>query len=46
MTREEKINKLGTLKNQALKLKREVEYYDASQQALKLVMNGAYFLPL
>jgi hypothetical protein len=37
MTKEEKLKKLETLKRQASELKREVEYYNALQQALKLV---------
>jgi len=42
MTKEEKIKKINDLKKQATQLKREAEYYDASQLALKLVLNGSY----
>lgn len=45
MTREEKINKLTLLRNQASELKKEVDYYNALQLALKLVLNGSYGLP-
>lgn len=45
MTREEKINKIALLRNQASELKKEVEYYNALQTALKLVLNGSYRLP-
>lgn len=42
MTRDEKINKIEYLKNKATQLKREVDYYNAMQTALKLVLNGSY----
>jgi DNA polymerase elongation subunit (family B) len=42
MTRDEKINKIEELKNKATQLKREVDYYNAMQTALKLVLNGSY----
>lgn len=42
MTKEEKLLKLETLKQQANVLKREVDYYNALQLALKLVLNGSY----
>lgn len=38
MTKEEKINKLDSLKRQADGLKKEVDYYNSLQQALKLVL--------
>lgn len=37
MTKEEKIKKLEVLKKQASELKKDVEYYNALQTALKLV---------
>lgn len=43
MTKEEKIKKIDSLKRKALELKREVDYYNALQQGLKLVLNGSYF---
>jgi hypothetical protein len=46
MTRDEKIKELLSLKSKANELKREVDYYNALQLALKLVLNGSYFLPL
>lgn len=39
---EEKIKKLDDLKRKASSLKKEVEYYNALQTALKLVLNGSY----
>ena len=45
MTKEEKIIRLESLKAKASELKREVDYYNALQLALKLVLNGSYFLP-
>lgn len=42
MTKEEKIEKIRILNNRASELKREVEYYNAMQLALKLVLNGSY----
>jgi hypothetical protein len=42
MTKEEKIKKIETLKRQASELKKEVDYYNALQLALKLVLNGSY----
>jgi hypothetical protein len=41
MTREEKLNKLTLLRTKASELKKEVDYYNALQLALKLVLNGA-----
>ncbi len=41
MTKEEKINKLTSLRTKASELKKEVDYYNALQLALKLVLNGA-----
>lgn len=46
MTKEEKIKKIDSLKAKASFLKREVEYYNALQLGLKLVLNGSYVLPL
>ena len=40
MTRDEKINKLDSLRAKALEVKKDVEYYNALQLALKLVLNG------
>jgi hypothetical protein len=37
MNREEKLKKIEELKKQASELKREVEFYNATQTALKLV---------
>ena len=42
MTKEEKLNKLETLKKKANEIKKDVEYYNALQTALKLVLNGSY----
>jgi hypothetical protein len=42
MTKEEKINKLESLRNKANELKKEADYYNALQLALKLVLNGSY----
>ena len=42
MTREEKLNKIEKLKKQASDIKKEVDYYNALQLALKLVLNGSY----
>ncbi len=42
MTRDEKIKKIALLKNKASDLKKEVDYYNAMQLALKLVLNGSY----
>ena len=42
MTKQEKTAKLEELKRQASELKKEVEYYNALQTALKLVLNGSY----
>ena len=43
MTKEQKLKKLEDLKLQATELKKEVEYHNAMQLALKLVLNGSYF---
>lgn len=43
MDREEKIKKLLSLRRKASALKEEVDYYNALQLALKLVLNGSYF---
>lgn len=42
MSKEEKLKKLEDLKRQASHLKQEVDYYNALQLALKLVLNGSY----
>lgn len=42
MTKEEKIQKIELLKKKAGDLKKEVDYYNALQLALKLVLNGSY----
>jgi DNA polymerase elongation subunit (family B) len=42
MTKDEKIKKIELLKNKAYQLKKEVDYYNALQLALKLVLNGSY----
>jgi hypothetical protein len=42
MSKEEKLTKIEDLKRQASDLKREVEYYNSIQTALKLVLNGSY----
>ena len=42
MTKEEKIKKIDELKKQAVEVKKTVEYYNAMQTALKLVLNGSY----
>ena len=41
MTKEEKIKKIETLKKKSNELKKEVDYYNALQLALKLVLNGS-----
>jgi hypothetical protein len=43
MTKQEKIEKLESLRKQASELKKEVDYYNALQTGLKLVLNGSYF---
>lgn len=42
MTKEEKKIRIEELKIQAVQLKKDVEYYNAMQTALKLVLNGSY----
>jgi hypothetical protein len=42
MTKEEKIKKLDSLRKKAGELKKEVDYFNALQLALKLVLNGSY----
>ena len=39
---ENKLQKLEDLKRQASELKREVDYWNSLQLALKLVLNGSY----
>lgn len=41
MNQEEKKQKIDSLRKQAVSLKKEVEYYDSLQTALKLVLNGS-----
>jgi hypothetical protein len=41
-----KREKIDQLKRRAGELKREVDYYNAMQLALKLVLNGSYVSPL
>jgi hypothetical protein len=43
MIKQEKIKLLDSLRERAKELKAEVDYYNASQSALKLVLNGSYF---
>lgn len=42
MSREERLKKIEELKKSATELKKEVDYYNALQLALKLVLNGSY----
>ena len=42
MTKEEKLIKLEELKTQLTSIKKDVDYYNALQLALKLVLNGSY----
>lgn len=42
MTKEEKKSRIEELKIKAVQLKKDVEYYNAVQTALKLVLNGSY----
>jgi hypothetical protein len=42
MTKEEKLKKIESLKMKALQLKKEADYYNALQTALKLILNGSY----
>lgn len=42
LSRQEKLNRLEELKNKAKELKKEADYYNALQLALKLVLNGSY----
>ena len=42
MTKEQKLEKLLSLRNQAERLKKDADYYNALQLALKLVLNGSY----
>lgn len=42
MTKEEKLNRISELKIKADALKRESDYYNALQLALKLILNGSY----
>ena len=42
MTKEERIKKIEELKKKNVEIKKEVDYYNALQLALKLVLNGSY----
>jgi len=42
MTKEDKKLKIESLRKQASTLKKEIDYYNAIQTALKLVLNGSY----
>jgi hypothetical protein len=46
MNKEQKLEKLALLRRKAAVLKQEVDYFNAMQLALKLVLNGSYVLPL
>jgi hypothetical protein len=41
MTKEEKLIQLDSLRTQAANLKKDVDYFNALQLALKLVLNGS-----
>jgi DNA polymerase elongation subunit (family B) len=42
MTKQEKIDRIELLRKKASELKKDVDYYNALQLALKLVLNGSY----
>ena len=42
MTKEQKIQRIASLKTKADTLKKEADYYNALQLGLKLVLNGSY----
>lgn len=42
MTKDGKIQRIKELKEKATQLKMDVEFYNATQNALKLVLNGSY----
>jgi DNA polymerase elongation subunit (family B) len=42
MTKEEKIKRIEFLKKKAVEIKKDADYYNALQLALKLVLNGSY----
>ncbi len=42
MSKEEKSQKIELLRSKAADLKREVDYYNGLQTALKLILNGSY----
>lgn len=42
MTKEEKLNRITSLKIKAEQLKKDSDYYNALQLALKLILNGSY----
>jgi hypothetical protein len=41
--KEEKFKKLELLRAKASELKKDVDYYNALQLSLKLILNGSYF---
>ncbi len=45
MTKEDIKKRIASLRHKASQLKKDVDYYDALQKALKLVLNGSYFSP-
>jgi len=42
MTKEEKIERAKELKNEIFKLTKEIDYNNAHQQSLKIILNGSY----
>lgn len=42
MTKEDRVKKIEELKKKSVEVKKEVDYYNALQLALKLVLNGSY----
>jgi hypothetical protein len=43
MNNQEKIDRLDYLRKKASELKMDVDYYNALQLSLKLILNGSYF---
>lgn len=43
MTKEEKNNEILSLRSKSNELKKDIDYYNALQTGLKLVLNGRYF---
>ena len=43
MTNQDKKDRLDLLRRQATQLKQDVDYFNALQLGLKLVLNGSYF---